>query len=71
MPDSGLKRLSGTCCAAVSAAGSMFSISLGHGYPITGVELDRRGGGVGQASAPDRGGPRSATHPLAAPPLPA
>ena len=34
MPDRGLNRLSGACCAAVSAAGSMFSIPLGHGYPV-------------------------------------
>ena len=60
MPDHGLKRLLGVRCAAVSAAGSMFSIPLGHGYPVTGVELDRRGGGVGHANAPDRGGPRRA-----------
>lgn len=60
MPDSGLKRFAGACCAVVSAAGSMFSIPLGHGYPITGVALDRRSGGVGHASAPDRRGPRSA-----------
>ncbi len=32
MPDRGLNRLSGACCAAVSAAGSMFSIPLGNGY---------------------------------------
>ena len=27
--------------AAVSPARNMFSIPLGHGYPVTGIELDR------------------------------
>ena len=38
----------------------MFLPRCGHGYTVTGVKIDRRGGGVGHANAPDRGGPRRA-----------
>ena len=33
---------------------------IGRSYPVTGIELNRRGGGAGHASASDRGGPHSA-----------
>jgi hypothetical protein len=33
---------------------------IGRSYPVTGIELNRRGGGVGHANASDRGRPHRA-----------
>jgi len=51
----------------VAFAASIAQITVGvvfrwieRSYPVTGIELNRRGGGAGHASASDRGGPHSA-----------
>ncbi len=43
----------------MTAAGSVFRL-VGHSDGVTGVELDRGGGGADHANAPDLDGPRRA-----------